>query len=380
MWMEELANGKFKFVERYIDPLTKKSKKTSLTLNSKSRQAHNEALRILTKRVEELEKDKKTIHDITFEELYTSWKNQYIHLVADTTYQRSMSNLNVVKMLIKDDYLVSQIDDVFLQKVLDEVYYVMNYSFSTTKQIKSLLSQLFTFAYKYKHTPFNYSLNLTVKQKRSDIEKAYKLTDKFLEKDELKPLIEKVKLRNERYALMIEFLSFSGMRYGEMIALKYDNVTDEEIEINGTIDYQTKKISEGVKNPTKNKKDRTISQVNKTREILKQLKEENELVKASRSYDEKNFYFTSIAGHPIHPTNFNRTISEIALDLGIEKDISSHIFRHTHISFLTELGIDLKTIMNRVGHSKADITLEIYTHVTKKMESNMVEKINSISL
>lgn len=380
MWMEELANGKFKFVERYIDPLTKKSKKTSLTLNSKSRQAHNEASRILTKRVEELEKDKKTIHDITFEELYTSWKNQYIHLVADTTFQRSMSNLNVVKKLIKDDYLVSQIDDVFLQKVLDEVYFVMNYSFSTTKQIKSLLSQLFTFAYKYKHTPFNYSLNLTVKQKRSDIEKAYKLTDKFLEKDELKLLIEKVKLRNERYALMIEFLSFSGMRYGEMIALKYENVTDEEIEINGTIDYQTKKISEGVKNPTKNKKDRTISQVNKTREILKQLKEENELVKASRSYDEKNFYFTSIAGHPIHPTNFNRTISEIALDLGIDKDISSHIFRHTHISFLTELGIDLKTIMNRVGHSKADITLEIYTHVTKKMESNMVEKINSISL
>ncbi|MDT2782775.1 site-specific integrase [Vagococcus fluvialis] len=380
MWMEELANGKFKYIERYIDPLTKKSKKTSLTLNSKSRQAHNEALRILAKRVEELERDKKSIHDITFEELYTSWKNQYIHLVADTTFQRSMSNLKIVKKLIKDDYLVSQIDDVFLQKVLDEVYFVKNYSFSTAKQIKSLLSQLFTFAYKYKHTPFNYSLNLTVKQKRSDIEKAYKLTDKFLEKDELKPLIEKVKLRNERYALMIEFLSFSGMRYGEMIALKYDNVTDEEIEINGTIDYQTKKISEGVKNPTKNKKDRTISQVNKTREILKQLKEENELVKASRSYDEKNFYFTSIAGHPIHPTNFNRTISEIALDLGIEKDISSHIFRHTHISFLTELGIDLKTIMNRVGHSKADITLEIYTHVTKKMESNMVEKINSISL
>ncbi len=380
MWMEELANGKYKYIERYIDPLTKKSKKTSLTMTSKSRQAHNEASRILTKRVEELEKDKKTIHDITFEDLYTSWKNQYIHLVADTTFQRSMSNLNVVKKLIKDDYLVSQIDDVFLQKVLDEVYFVKNYSFSTAKQIKSLLSQLFTFAYKYKHTPFNYSLNLTVKQKRSDIEKAYKLTDKFLEKDELKPLIEKVKLRNERYALMIEFLSFSGMRYGEMIALKYDNVTDEEIEINGTIDYQTKKISEGVKNPTKNKKDRTISQVNKTREILKQLKEENELVKASRSYDEKNFYFTSIAGHPIHPTNFNRTISEIALDLGIEKDISSHIFRHTHISFLTELGIDLKTIMNRVGHSKADITLEIYTHVTKKMESNMVEKINSISL
>ncbi len=380
MWMEELANGKYKYIERYVDPLTKKNKKTSITLTSKSRQAYNEAARILTKRVEELEKDNKFIHDVTFKELYTSWKKQYVHLVADTTYQRSMSNLKIINKIIKDDYLVSQIDDVFLQKVLDEVYFHMNYSFSTTKQIKSLLSQLFTFAYKYKHTPFNYSLNLIVKQKRSDIENSYKLSDKFLEKEELRLLIDNVKKRNKRYALMIEFLSFSGMRYGEMIALKYENVTDEEIEINGTIDYQTKKISEGVKNPTKNKKDRTISQVDKTRDILKQLKTENELIKASRHYDEKEFYFTSVAGHPIHLTNFNRTISEIAIDLGINKDISSHIFRHTHISFLTELGIDLKTIMNRVGHSKADITLEIYTHVTKKMEANMVEKINSIQL
>lgn len=40
-----------------------------------------------------------------------------------------------------------------------------------------------------------------------------------------------------------------------------------------------------------------------------------------------------------------------------------HIFRlrHTHISMLAEAGVDLKTIMQRVGHNDPDTTLRIYT-------------------
>ena len=50
------------------------------------------------------------------------------------------------------------------------------------------------------------------------------------------------------------------------------------------------------------------------------------------------------------------------------KDVSgTHILRHTHITMLVEAGVDLPVIMERVGHSNINITLDIYTHVTKKM-------------
>ena len=40
MWVEELTNGKYKYVERYIEPYTEKLK-TSITLNKNTAQAKN---------------------------------------------------------------------------------------------------------------------------------------------------------------------------------------------------------------------------------------------------------------------------------------------------------------------------------------------------
>ena len=48
----------------------------------------------------------------------------------------------------------------------------------------------------------------------------------------------------------------------------------------------------------------------------------------------------------------NRATREfILLWLFEGKHLTTHIFRHTHISMLSELGVPLKTIMQRVGHN-----------------------------
>ncbi|MDM5145868.1 Tyrosine recombinase XerD [Lactococcus lactis] len=64
--------------------------------------------------------------------------------------------------------------------------------------------------------------------------------------------------------------------------------------------------------------------------------------------------------------SFNLKLKEAAKANHIDKEISSHIFRHSHVSLLSELGMPLKSIMERVGHSDAKVTLKIYNHVTKK--------------
>ena len=60
----------------------------------------------------------------------------------------------------------------------------------------------------------------------------------------------------------------------------------------------------------------------------------------------------------------------------INKTISSHIFRYSHISLLAELNVPAKTIKERVGHVDTDTTLKIYTHVTKKVKTNLIEVLN----
>lgn len=43
------------------------------------------------------------------------------------------------------------------------------------------------------------------------------------------------------------------------------------------------------------------------------------------------------------------------------------------VSRLAENNVPLKAIMDRVGHADAKTTIQIYTHVTKKMKSNVAD-------
>lgn len=42
------------------------------------------------------------------------------------------------------------------------------------------------------------------------------------------------------------------------------------------------------------------------------------------------------------------------------------------------MGISLKTIMDRVGHSDYRTTLGIYTHVTNQMKNELINKLEDI--
>lgn len=81
---------------------------------------------------------------------------------------------------------------------------------------------------------------------------------------------------------------------------------------------------------------------------------------------------------PITLSSFIQIIKKYGAMAGIEKNLSSHVFRHSHISFLAEAGLPIKSIMDRVGHANAKMTLEIYSHTTQDMEDKLVKKLDSV--
>jgi len=46
---------------------------------------------------------------------------------------------------------------------------------------------------------------------------------------------------------------------------------------------------------------------------------------------------------------------------------------------MTEAGVDLPTIMKRVGHEDPDTTLKVYTHVTEKMKVESIDQIATMN-
>ncbi|WP_225357518.1 tyrosine-type recombinase/integrase [Ligilactobacillus salivarius] len=54
------------------------------------------------------------------------------------------------------------------------------------------------------------------------------------------------------------------------------------------------------------------------------------------------------------------------------REISLHGFRHTYTSLLFESGINIKEIQKQLGHSKVEMTLNVYTHLSKNNNNNNI--------
>lgn len=92
-------------------------------------------------------------------------------------------------------------------------------------------------------------------------------------------------------------------------------------------------------------------------------------------YHDGRFVFCRPNGYPYASRFIYDRIIRIINKAGLTKVEGPHILRHTHITMLTEAGVDLRTIMDRVGHDDSKTTIEIYTHVTDRMKEDAATKL-----
>lgn len=74
---------------------------------------------------------------------------------------------------------------------------------------------------------------------------------------------------------------------------------------------------------------------------------------------------------------FNRSIKELMKAQGIHKKISAHSARHTFAMMALELGIDIKTISELLGHSSVTIT-EIYARQSGAHKAEQMARFDSL--
>ncbi|MGO5485321.1 tyrosine-type recombinase/integrase [Selenomonas montiformis] len=60
------------------------------------------------------------------------------------------------------------------------------------------------------------------------------------------------------------------------------------------------------------------------------------------------------------------------------KGYNSHSFRHTHATLLVEAGASIKGVANRLGQSTTQLTEQVYTHATKKMDQDTASLFHKI--
>lgn len=188
-------------------------------------------------------------------------------------------------------------------------------------------------------------------------------------------------------SLIAEFLFLDGARIGDVVALEDINYRKDDnfIDIFGTLD-SVQGYKKAKKEPPKTPAGYRSNKLSKREsEILDEaikIRDLNKSLNPNWITMDRSYIFVTNRGVPIQRNSFNESIKAAnqRLEHPINKPISSHIFRHTLVSYLAEKGVPLKAIMDRVGHEDSDTTMKIYTHVTNKMKDKVVDMINELPL
>ena len=374
MWMEELPTGKYKFFERYKDPYTEKLKKVSVTMEKKTPQARNQAALLLQEKIKQ-KLNKKQVESITFEEIYKLFYKSWSQTVKESTKHNCKSIDKKMKEVIPSDTLLANLDRRFLQEAIEKV--IETNGHIAAKKVRHRLRGIFKYAVQYSYIENNEVDYTTIPRRPKTLEELEKKRNNFLTMDEIKTLVNVLNGReyHQKYADMVLVLSLTGMRYGELTALQLKNIDfkNNKIEITGNFDSVNK-----IK--TLPKTTNSIRTIKASKTVMEAI--QRQIARLSERFqpvssDDYIFCFERW-NQPTTISCFIQILKKYGKEAGIDKNLTSHIFRHSHISFLAESGLPIKSIMDRVGHSNAKMTLEIYSHTTQDMEDKLVDKLDSI--
>lgn len=380
MWIEERQSKKgtrYKYCERFELP-NGEIRKVSVIFNTNSSHARKQATIELQRKYEQVVKEIDINKVVTYYDVAMSWLEHTEPTVKRSTHINHTIYVNKIFSYIDKALPIADLTAVTLEDVLHKVYYVENLSYSYTRATFTTMKAIYKHAKRKKLIPSLIDFeDIEIKKKPFSHSDIAKKQNKFLDAVELKETLMQLSKIDSRISLLFEFVSLTGLRIGELLALRYSDYDKENatININGTIQYDYKNSSEIKRGTPKNIYSvRDISLSDRAVSILDSIMLENKRRSLwFEGYIDHGYIFTSSRGNPYDIQFLNRRLKGVHIE---GKHLTTHIFRHTHISMLAELGIPLKTIMQRVGHNDPNTTLSIYTHVTKSMHDDVINKLN----
>lgn len=324
---------------------------------------------------------------VTVEELGQDWLKAY----ARTGVKDSTVNIRTKELKIINRYAAKLAADSYThqmhQKILNDLF-DKNYAKSSIEGVHITAGMMFRHAIKFnyrKDDPCKGAVIPTRKRTVEEIE-GDPIREKYFEDNELNDFFEALQKYGmdqdlERYYL----LTFSGLRPGELLALKWTDVDFNANSIRVTKTLYNPKNNMREYELTPPKSEGSIRKISIDPSIMEMLKKyqlrQKKLKLATKQliddYHDANFVFCRPNGYPYVHKDLQNRMERILRKTKISKEATPHILRHTHISMLAAAGVDIVKVMKRVGHDDMDTTLKIYTHVTEKMHQSIDQKINT---
>ena len=304
---------------------------------------------------------------MTLKELFNIWLNKYVkHTIKLRTFisYQNIIDRHIIPFL--GDYKLEELSSSIIQDFIIlkiEKGNLINgneLAYNTVNSIVSVLKQALKCAY---------NLDLISKDITNKITLP-KCKEKKIEVFDVKEqqLLESFCLSKKANYIGIVLCLYSGIRIGELLALTWDDIDFDKkllsvnknvcaIKING-------KSSLHIDEPKTKSSIRIIP-------IPKQLISYLKKIKRSSS---SKYVITTKSNGMVGTRSYQKTYARILKRLNISYK-HFHSLRHTFATRALELGMDVKSLSEILGHKNAMITLNRYSHSLLSYKIEMMNKI-----
>lgn len=305
---------------------------------------------------------------VTFRELAEAWERQHREEITQRTWNNYEPHYNDILARHGD----KQIQDVTAQDIINHLTAAKTKGYSRTvvNSIRSLYRMIFDYAVAQDQAQYNpvASVRLPKGLKQG---KRVAPTDK-----QIKAIFAHV---DDEFGLFPFLLLCTGMRKSEALALTWADVyfREKEIHVTKAIDY-TVGASPKIKAPKTDAGVRAVPII----DILY-----DKLLKAKASSTSEYLFpapksnRAGAGGGMMTLRGYEgawlRYCQGAGLIEGGKPEVTAHNLRHGTATLMFELGVDELTAQRILGHSRVEITREIYTELRTKQNAKSVKKFNA---
>ena len=221
---------------------------------------------------------------------------------------------------------------------------------ASVKQMARILHQIFEMAIEDGYMTFN-----PTKSKRLFI-KGTTHKREALTGEEVRSLMSDLYLLEGDDRLLLAVLLYTGMRRGEAIGLRWEDIDWKRrlIAIERAVTYQN---------------NRPVIGEPKSEAGKRQVPLDDRLADVLKPHRQLNGFILGEGVRPLTEKQFTRTWQRMNRTINLF-GATPHVFRHTYITLAVSSGIDVKTLQAIAGHADVQMTLGRYSH---KREEKVIE-------
>ena len=197
--------------------------------------------------------------------------------------------------------------------------------------------------------------------------------------------------QKDRLGFAIELDFFTGLRVGELCALKWSDIdlAAKEFRVRRTLQRVQKKTSDIkakgkrtqiVEGATKTKKGNRVIPLTDTmlqKLLVHKARQLFEKRRLGKGYSDNGYVFANEFGGAIEPS-YLRDVYDRILKNANAPHYTFHTIRHTFATRAIENDMPVKVVSEILGHSSVQLTMDLYCHPSISAKRNVLEKMENL--